>query len=64
MKDNLTGKFFIHNLTFYKGQQKYGNNYFTNYKEFLELCPFKLLTKVEIKDFECDEYQTSSIFLI
>ena len=64
MKNNLSGKFFIHNLSFYKGQQKYGNNYFTNLKEFLEFCPFKLLTKVEIEDFDCDSYQTSSIFMI
>ena len=64
MKNNLTGKFFIHNLTFYKGQQKYGNNYFTNLKEFLEFCPFKLLTKVEINNVDCDSSATSSIFII
>ncbi len=64
MKNNLSGKFFIHNLTFYKGQQKYGRKYFTNLKEFIEFCPFKLLTKVEIEENDCDAYQTSSIFLI
>ena len=64
MKNNLSGKYFIHNLVFYKGQQKYGNNYFTNLKEFLEFCPFKLLTKVEINNVDCDSSGTSSIFLI
>ena len=64
MKNNLSGKFFIHNLNFYKGQQKYGNNYFSNLNEFLEFCPFKLLTKVEINNYDFDTSETSSIFLI
>ncbi len=64
MKNNLSGKFFIHNLVFYKGQQRYGNNYFTNLKEFLEFCPFKLLTKIEIENVDSDTSQTSSIFKI
>ena len=64
MKNNLSGKFFIHNLVFYKGQQSYGNNYFTNLKEFLEFCPFKLLTKVEIDNVDGESIGTSSIFII
>ncbi len=64
MKNNLSGKFFIHNLVFYKGQQRYGNNYFTNLKEFLEFCPFKLLTKVEIDNVDSESSATSSIFII
>ena len=64
MKNNLSGKFFIHNLVFYKGKQSYGINYFTNLKEFLEFCPFKLLTKVEINNYDLDTSETSSIFLI
>ena len=64
MKNNLGGKFFIHNLNFYKGQQNYGNNYFSNLNEFLEFCPFKLLTKVEINNIDFDTSETSSIFLI
>ena len=64
MKNNFSGKFFIHNLVFYKGKQSYGNNYFTNLKEFLEFCPFKLLTKVEIDNVDCHSKGTSSIFII
>lgn len=64
MISNLKGKYFIHNLTFYKGQQKYGNNYFTNLDEFVDFCPFELITKVEIDYAESNAINTSSIFKI
>ena len=64
MKENLTGKYFIHNLVFYKGQQKYGNDYFANLEDFIEFCPFKLLTKVEINTLSYDVTNTSCIFKI
>ena len=64
IKEHLKGKYFLHNLVFYKGQQKYGRNYFTTLDEFIEFCPFQLLGKVEI-DFErADTIETSSIFKI
>ncbi len=63
MKDNLKGKYFIHNLFFYKGQQKYGNNYFTTLDEFVDFCPFDLISKVEIDD-KKEGINTSSIFQI
>ena len=60
----LNGKYLIHNLTFYKGQQKYGLNYFSNVDEFVKFAPFKLLSKTicEFKDKEFIE--TSLIFKI
>ena len=64
MTDNLKGKYFIHNLVFYKGQQKYGNNYFTNLSEFISFCPFKLITQTEIDNVNNDTKNTSSIFEI
>ena len=64
MQESLNGKYFIHNLVFYKGQQQYGNNYFTNLNEFIDFCPFNLITKVEINNIEDDCIHTSSIFKI
>ena len=64
MQEYLNGKYFIHNLVFYKGQQQYGNNYFTNLNEFIDFCPFNLITKVEIDNVEDDCIYTSSIFKI
>ena len=64
MKKKLKGKYFIHNLVFYKGQQKYGNEYFTSLKEFISFCPFKLVGKVEIDICGNDCFETSSIFKI
>ncbi len=40
MKEKMKGKYFIHNLVFYKGQQEYGNQYFTNLDEFIKVLPF------------------------
>jgi len=46
MRQGFPGKLFIHNLVFYKGQQKYGLNYFDSLDKFIEFCPFELLGKV------------------
>lgn len=64
MKEKMKGKYFIHNLVFYKGQQEYGKQYFTNLDEFIKFCPFELLGKVEIDIKENDTIETSSIFRI
>ncbi len=64
MKKKLKGKYFIHNLVFYKGQQKYGLDYFSNLKEFIDFCPFELIGKVEIDIKKSDCIETSSIFKI
>ena len=64
MKNKLNGKYFIHNLVFYKGQQRYGLDYFSSLDQFIEFCPFKLLGKTisEFEESDCSE--TSSIFRI
>ena len=64
MSDKLKGKYLIHNLVFYKGQQKYGTNYFTNLDEFIKFCPFELLGRVEIDIKHSDTIETSTIFKI
>lgn len=64
MSEKLKGKYFIHNLVFYKGQQRYGTNYFTNLNEFIQFCPFTLIGKVEIDINQSDTFETSTIFKI
>lgn len=64
MSNKLKGKYLIHNLVFYKGQQKYGTGYFTNLDEFIKFCPFDLLGRVEIDIKHSDTIETSTIFKI
>ena len=64
MKNKLNGKYFIHNLVFYKGQQRYGLDYFSSLDQFIEFCPFKLLGKTISEFEESDTSETSSIFRI
>lgn len=64
MTKHLKGKLFIHNLVFYRGQQKYGTEYFTNLDQFIKYCPFELLGKVEINLIQSDAIETSTIFRI
>ena len=64
MRQGFSGKFFIHNLVFYKGQQKYGLNYFDSLDKFIEFCPFELLGKVEIDIAGSDCIETSCIFRV
>lgn len=64
MSRGFSGKLFIHNLVFYKGQQRYGLNYFDSLDKFIEFCPFKLLGKVEIDITDSDCIETSCIFRV
>ena len=64
MKNSLKGKYFIHNLVFYKRQQKYGLDYFSTLDQFIEFCPFKLLSKTFTEFEESDSKETSTIFEI
>jgi|ETNmetMinimDraft_28_1059901.scaffolds.fasta_scaffold15730_2 SAM-dependent methyltransferase len=64
MKNSLKGKYFIHNLVFYKGQQKYGLDYFSTLDQFIEFCPFKLLSKTFTEFEESDSKETCTIFEI
>lgn len=64
MLKGFTGKFFIHNLVFYKGQQKYGLEYFDSLNKFIKYCPFHLLGKVEIDLADSDCIETSCIFRV
>ena len=61
---NFNGKYFLHNLVFYKGQQKYGTQFFTNLKEFIDYVPFKLIGCAEATTVDSDSIETSTIFKI
>lgn len=64
MKEKLEGKYFIHNLVFYKGKQKYGNNYFTTIQQFIDFCPFDIITSVEIDSKDEETTKSSIIFRV
>lgn len=64
MQEYLKGKYFIHNLVFYKGQQKYGRSYFTTVNEFINFCPFNMITSVEINSLDEDTIKSSILFKI
>ena len=64
MSKSLAGKYFIHNLVFYKSNQKYGSEYFSCLDDFVKFCPFELVGK-NITDFESSNViETSTIFKI
>ena len=63
---HFRGKYFLHNLTFYKGEaQKYGRNYFTNLDQFIEFCPFTLVERAESTTADPNgTIETSTLFKI
>jgi SAM-dependent methyltransferase len=58
------GKYFLHNLVFYQGTQKYGREYFTNLEEFIGYVPFKLLSRAECWRNDSDTIETATVFKI
>lgn len=66
MLEHCRGKYFIHNLVFYKGDtQKYGREYFTNLQQFIEYCPFQLIeSDVSTRMDPESTIQTCAIFRI
>jgi SAM-dependent methyltransferase len=66
MLSNLRGRYFVHNLMFYKGNtQQYGREYFTNLDEFIAFCPFRLVARSEYTSADpSSSIESSTIFLI
>jgi len=64
MLAHFAGKYFINNLVFYKGTQKYGTEYFNSLQEFIDYVPFKMLAYCEASTTEDSTIETSSIFRI
>lgn len=58
------GKYLIVNQVFYKGTQKYGNDYFTNIKDFINYVPFQLVGQCEATTTNDSTIETSTIFKI
>ncbi|MFC1745497.1 class I SAM-dependent methyltransferase [Candidatus Riflebacteria bacterium] len=64
MLSAFEGKYFLHNLCFYKGQQKYGTDYFTCLKEFIDYVPFRLIGHAKATTEDMDSIETSCLFRI
>lgn len=57
-------KYLLVNQVFYKGTQKYGNDYFTNLQEFIGYVPFTLVGQCEATTNKDSTIETSTIFKI
>lgn len=61
---NHKGKYIIINQTFYKGQQQYGKEYFTDLNEMVNYLPWDNLAKIEIETSGMDTIETHSVFCV
>jgi trans-aconitate methyltransferase len=64
LSTDFKGKLLVVNQVFYKGTQKYGNEYFTNLQEFINFVPFTLLGKCEATASTESTIETSTIFRV
>jgi len=64
LKRYFTGKYLLVNQVFYKGTQKYGTEYFTSLKEFIDFMPFTLLATCEATTVNDSTIETASLFRI
>lgn len=64
LKKHFKGKYLIINQVFYKGTQKYGNEYFTNLKELMDYMPFQCIGWCEATLEDDTTIETSSIYKI
>jgi len=64
MGRHFQGKYFFNLLVFYKGSQRYGTQYFTNLKEFIEYIPFKLVAYSEASREQDTTIETHTVFQI
>lgn len=60
----FAGKYFLHNLVFYKRGQLYGREYFTTLDEFIARVPFELVARMEGTTKDMDSIETSTLFRI
>ena len=64
MERSFKGKYLMVNQVFYKGTQRYGNEYFTSLSEFIGFVPFKLVGKCEATLENDTTIETSTVFKI
>lgn len=64
MFEHFAGKYFLNNLVFYKGSQRYGTDYFTTLDEFIAYVPFRLVGRCEATTDLDTTIETATIFRI
>lgn len=64
LEKEFKNKYLLVNQVFYKGSQKYGTEYFTNLKEFINYVPFTLIGQCEATTVNDSTIETSTIFRI
>lgn len=64
LEADFKNKYLIVNQVFYKGTQKYGTDYFTNLREFIDCVPFQLMGQCEATTAKDSTIETSTIFKI
>lgn len=64
LEKDFKNKYLLVNQVFYKGTQKYGNEYFTNINEFIDYVPFTLIGRCEATTEKDSTIETSTIFRI
>ncbi len=62
--EHFRGKYLINNFVTYKGTQKYGLEFFTTTKEFIEYMPFKLIGYGEATTVDDHNIDSTTIFKI
>jgi SAM-dependent methyltransferase len=64
LRTSHSGGYLAHNLLFYKGQQRYGTEFFTTLDEFVRRCPFPVLEIMQYEDASSSTIETTSLFAI
>ena len=64
LKNDFQGKYLLVNQVFYKGTQKYGNEYFTSLEEFIDYLPFQEIGHCKASTENDSTIETSVIFRI
>ncbi len=62
--EHFRGKYLINNFVTYKGTQKYGLEYFTTTKEYIDFMPFKLIGYAEGTTIDDHNIDSTTIFKI
>lgn len=64
LSENFPNKLLLVNQVFYKGEQKYGNEFFTCLDEMITYLPWKCLKKISIDRMDDGFYESHSVYRI
>ena len=64
MRKSFAGKYFLNLQVFYKGSQKYGNEYFTSLEEFIDYIPFEPVAWSEASREQDSTIETHTVFRV